>query len=85
MSEIVEYIYDVLAENADVYPLPTCIVVGLALMGLFKFMLLYLSYVQMLLELFVLPGTNVSKLIYIWFPFIFRIIANFVGVQKIWR
>lgn len=61
MSEIVEYIYDVIGENADVYPVPTLIVVGLAFAGLFKVALLFLSYGQMLLELFVLPGTNFKR------------------------
>lgn len=59
MSEIVEYIYEVIAENAEDYPIPTLLVVGLAMVGLFKVALNTLSYTQMLLELFVLPGTNV--------------------------
>lgn len=61
MSSIVEYIYNVLGENASKYPIPTAVVLGLSAVGLFKFTLSVLSYTNMLLELFVLPSVNFKK------------------------
>lgn len=61
MSDLVDYIYDVLAENFEDYPLPTLLVLTLAFTGLFKLLLVYFSYIQMLLELFVLPATDFKK------------------------
>lgn len=60
-NEMTEYIYDVIAENATVYPIPTAVVLAFAFAGLFKVTLVYLSYLQMLLELFILPATDFKK------------------------
>lgn len=61
MCEIVEYIYEVIGENARDYPLPTAAILGLSFLGLFKFTLSVLSYTKLLLDLFVLPATNFKR------------------------
>lgn len=61
MSEIAGSFQSALSGSFSKYPVPTSIVIGLAVIGLFHFTINFLSYFNMLAELFILPGTDVSS------------------------
>lgn len=61
MCGIAGYFQDVIGTNFSAYPAATVIVVGLSAIGFTHFVLSFLSYFNMLGDLFVRPPTNVRK------------------------
>lgn len=60
MCGIVEYLNEVVGGHFKEYPAATIILGGLTVIGFFHFSLNFLSYFNMLGDLFVRPPTDVS-------------------------